>query len=270
MQEARIHPTAIVSAEAELAPDVVIGPYAVIEGAVKIGPGCIIKPYVHLIGPMTLGCNNQIYTGCIIGEAPQHLRYNNEDTRVEIGDNNVIREHVTIHRGTTQSYVTRIGNNNFLMAHSHVAHDCHLGNNCTLTNGALLGGHCVLADNVIVSGNAAAHQFVHMGRFAMLSGLSAATKDIPPFVVMQSFNVLCGVNVIGMRRAGIKTPNIDAVRKAFQILFRQGHTLPYSMAIVERDLGNFPEAIEMIEFIRHSARGVPVVEEHVRLQQEAA
>jgi UDP-N-acetylglucosamine acyltransferase len=258
---ARIHPTAVIAPEADLAADVEVGPYAVLEGAVKLGPGCVVRPGAHLVGPITMGRNNKVFSHAVIGEQPQHLRYNNEATRVEIGDNNIFREHVTVHRGTTQSWVTRIGNNNFLMANSHVAHDCQIGNNCLLANGALVGGHCVLEDNVMLSGNAATHQFVRVGRLALLSGVSGTTKDIPPFIIQQRINCIVGVNVVGMRRAGIPTSHIDAVRRAFHILYREQRVLPSALDQIEREIGDVPEVLEMLTFIRASTRGINLVNE---------
>jgi UDP-N-acetylglucosamine acyltransferase len=255
---ARIHPTALIAPEAELADDVEVGPYAVIEGRVCLGPGCVLRPYVHLIGPLTVGRENLIYTGAVIGERPQHLRYNDEPTGVEIGDYNVFREHVTIHRGTTHSWQTRIGSHNFLMAHSHVAHDCQVGSHCILANGALLGGHCVVEDNVYLAGNCAVHQFVRIGRLALLSGVSATTKDIPPFIMQQDINGVVGVNVVGMRRAGMPAPHIDAVRRAFHILYREGHLIPTALAKVEEEVGSVPSVAELLAFIRKSTRGIIV------------
>src|SRR5262249_6971786 len=175
-QSERIPPTAIISSEAELADDAVIGPYAVLEGAVRLGAGCVVRPYVHLCGPLTMGQGNQVYSGAVLGERPQHLKYNDEPTRLEIGDNNVFREHVTVHRGTNHSWATRIGSNNYFMAHCHIAHDCQVGNQCIFANGALLAGHCTIEDNVYLSGNCAIHQFVRVGRLALLSGCSISTK----------------------------------------------------------------------------------------------
>ena len=140
----RIHPTAVISPEAELADDVVVGPYAVIEGKVRVGPGSVLRPHVHLIGPLTMGRNNLICTGVVLGERPQHLKYGDEPTGTEIGDDNIFREHVTVHRGTTHSWQTRIGSRNFFMVNSHVAHDCQIGNQCILANGALVGGRASL------------------------------------------------------------------------------------------------------------------------------
>lgn len=263
-----IHPTAIISPQAELAGDVTVGPYAVIDGKVKVGAGCVIKGHAYLCGPLTLGRNNHVYPGAIVGEAPQHLKYANEPTTVEIGDGNIFREHVTIHRGTTARGRTSIGNNNFLMAGAHVAHDCELGNNCILANNALLGGHCTVADNVFLSGNSAVHQFSRIGRLALLSGCSGATKDIPPFVMQRGFNLVVGVNIIGMRRAGLSGEQINGVRKAFHIIFRSRLTVPEALARVDEELGDIDSVRELADFLRGSGRGVNI--SRARRHDEAA
>jgi UDP-N-acetylglucosamine acyltransferase len=255
-ESARIHPTAIIPPDADLGEDVEIGPYAVLEGPVTIGTGCVIRAHTHLIGPLTLGSNNKVFTGVVIGEQPQHIKYNGEPTRVEIGDNNIFRENVTIHRGTTATHLTRIGNNNFLMAGAHIAHDCVVGNNCILANGALVAGHCVLEDNVFLSGNSALHQFVRVGRLALLSGVSASTKDIPPFIMQQRINVVVGLNLVGMRRAGIPTAHIDGVRQAFHYIYREDSTLPVALAKCEHQFGTVPEVVELVQFIRAPGRGI--------------
>ncbi len=253
---ARIHASAVISPEAELADDVEVGPFVVIEGRVRVGPGCILRPYAHLVGPLTMGCGNTVYSGAVLGERPQHLKYNNEPTGVQIGDQNVFREHVTIHRGTTQSWKTVIGSRNFFMAGAHVAHDCCIGDGCILANGALLGGHCNVGDGAYLSGNCVVHQYVHIGRLALLSGVSGASKDIPPFLLQQSINTVHGVNVVGMRRAGLSVAQIDAVRRAYHIIFREGETTPHALARLERELGSVDVIREMIAFIRESKRGI--------------
>jgi UDP-N-acetylglucosamine acyltransferase len=252
----RIHPTAVVSAEAELAEGVEVGPHVVIEGRVRIGPDCRIRPHALLCGPLTMGRGNAVYSGAILGERPQHLKYNDEPTSVEIGDHNIFREHVTIHRGTTHSWVTRIGSHNFFMAGSHVAHDCTVGNRCILANGALVGGHCVLEDGVYLSGNSAVHQFVRIGRLALISGCSATSKDIPPFIVQQDINNVVGVNIVGMRRAGLDARQINGVRQAFRILFREGLPLTAAVARLEKELGENSAVAEMIAFLRKCPRGI--------------
>ncbi len=257
----RIHPSAIISPEAELADDVSVGAFAVIEGAVRIGPGCTIRPRALLCGPLTLGANNVVFSGTTLGERPQHLKYNDEPTSVEIGDGNVFRENVTVHRGTSHSWTTRIGNNNFFMVGSHVAHDCHIGNHCIFANNAAVGGHCILEDNVYLSGNSAVHQFVRVGRLALLSGCSGTTKDIPPFVIQQNIDTVVGVNVVGMRRAGISNERVTAIRQAFSILFRQRMLIPAALDRIERELGAIDVVAELVAFIRQSSRGINPVRE---------
>jgi UDP-N-acetylglucosamine acyltransferase len=258
-QSARIHPTAVVSAEAELAENVEVGPYVVIEGRVRIGAGCVLRPHAHLVGPLTMGTGNLVFTGAVLGEQPQHLKYSGEPTGLEVGDHNVFREHVTIHRGTSQSWTTRIGSHNYFMVNTHVAHDCRVGNRCILANGALVAGHCVLEDNVYLSGNTAVHQFVRLGRLALLSGGSYTTKDIPPFTMQQGTDNVVGVNVVGMRRAGMATADINAVRRAFRLIFREGLVLPAALARIEAELGAAGPVGELLTFIRASARGINVM-----------
>ena len=254
---AQIHPTAIVSPLAEIADEVLIGPYCVIEGEVCIGPGCVLGPYVHLIGSITMGPDNRVFTGAVLGEAPQHVKYLGEETRLEIGQGNIIREHVTIHRGTAfDRGVTRLGSQNFLMAGSHVAHDCIVGDRCQLANGALIGGHCILDDGCIISGNAGVHQHCRVGRLAMLGGASGTTKDVPPFMIQQGINCVTGVNVIGLRRAGVPSSSITAIKKAYHILFDESLALQTALERIEVQLGDVPEIRELVEFIRNSKKGI--------------
>jgi UDP-N-acetylglucosamine acyltransferase len=254
----------VIAPEAELADDVYIGPFVVIEGRVRIGPGCVIRPYVHLCGPLTLGSDNHVFSGAILGERPQHTKYRDEPTGVEIGDGNIIREHVTVHRGTTQSWTTRIGHRNFLMANCHIAHDCCIGNDCIIANGALLAGHVTIDDNAYLSGNCAVHQFVRIGRLALLSGCSTTVKDIPPFLMQQGINFLMGVNVVGMRRAGMSGQQIDGVREAYRQLFHEGQPMTTGMARLEHQLGHIDAVAELIQFIRTSKRGVSATRDRPR------
>ena len=252
----RIDPTAVISGEAVLAEDVEIGSYTVIDGPVRLGAGCVIGPYAYLCGPLAMGANNIVYAGAVLGERPQHMKYNNEATSLEIGDGNVFREHVTVHRGTTHSWKTTIGNQNFFMVNSHVGHDCKIGNGCILANGALIGGHCVIEDNVNLSCHSAVHQFIRVGRLGFLSDCSITTKDIPPFLVCQGVNSVIGINSIGMRRSGIPSDQITAVGQAFHILFRQGLVLPAALARLEEQLGPMPAIAEIVAFIRQSPKGI--------------
>jgi UDP-N-acetylglucosamine acyltransferase len=252
----RIHPTAVISPEAELAGNVTIGPHAVVEGKVIIGPDCILRSGAMLCGPLRLGRGNIVFSGTILGEKPQDLKYNDELTSLEIGDCNTFREHVTIHRGTSQSTPTRIGSHNLFLAQSHVGHDCVVGNRCTLSNGALVGGHCVISDNVYLSDNCAVHQFVHIGRLALLGACSITTKDIPPFVSQQYVNAVVGINVAGMRRAGMSKQQIQDVREAFRILFHEGLPLPAALDRLEEARAAKPAVEEMITFLRQCNRGI--------------
>jgi UDP-N-acetylglucosamine acyltransferase len=253
---AQIHSTAIVSAEADVGDGVRVGPYCVIEGPVTIGPDCEFGPHVHLVGPLALGRGNKVGTGAVIGTDPQHLGYKGQPTRTEIGDFNTFREHVTVHRGSHVDLVTRIGDRNYFMAHSHVAHDCRVGNDCVLANAVLLAGHCQLQDRVFISGSAALHQFVRMGRLSFLTGLEGVSKDVIPFVMVRDRFALAGVNVVGMRRAGMSASDTQAARRAFRILFRSELLLRPAMEQLERELGAHPVVAEMLQFIRQSKRGI--------------
>jgi UDP-N-acetylglucosamine acyltransferase len=255
---ARVHPTAIVSADAHVADGVTIGPYAVIDGPVTIGPDCVIGPHVHLVGPLVIGRANQVGTSTVIGTDPQHLGYQGQPTRTEIGDNNVFREHVTVHRGShAPGYgVTRIGNNNYLMAAAHVGHDCTVGNHCILANAVLLGGHCELQDRVFMSGSSAMHQFARMGRLSLLTGLEGVSKDVIPFVTVKNRYTVLGVNAIGMKRAGFSPADIRVAREAFRILYRSGLMLRVAIDRLAAEMGDHPVAAEILKFIRESRRGI--------------
>ncbi|MFO0929615.1 MAG: acyl-ACP--UDP-N-acetylglucosamine O-acyltransferase [Gemmataceae bacterium] len=251
-----LHPTAVIDPAAELGKDVRVGPFVVIDGPVRVGPGCDIRAGAHLFGHLTLGEGNVVHSHAVLGDAPQHLKFSGEPTRVEIGDFNTFREGVTVHRAAQPGGATRIGNRNFFMAYSHIAHDCVVGNNCVLANSAVVAGHAVLENNVTLSGNSAVHQFCRVGRLALISGISGTTMDHPPFMIGQKINTICGVNVIGMRRAGISNLAIEAIRRAFHIIYRSANVLPCSLAQLERELGHFDEVTELLQFIRNSKRGI--------------
>lgn len=257
----QIHPSAVVSADARLAPDVTVGPLAVIDGPVELGAGCVVAAQARLTGPLTVGPKNTFDTGCVIGGAPQHTAYAGEPTRVEIGAGNTFREHVTVHRGMPVGVgpgtgTTRIGDGNLFMAGAHVAHDCEVGSHGIYANGALLAGHVTTGDRVFLSGNSAVHQFCRVGRLALLSGTSASTKDIPPFWVVQNFNRVCGVNVVGMRRAGVTNAEINAVRRVFRTIYVERQLIPVAMMRAEAEYGGLPAVRELIDFVRSSKRGV--------------
>jgi UDP-N-acetylglucosamine acyltransferase len=252
-----VHPSAVVDSEAELSPDVRVGPYSIIEGPVRVGPGCVIEGHACLCGPLTLGRENFVGHGAVLGKSPQHKGYSGEHTTLTIGDENTFREHVTIHRGTPAGGgETRIGDRNFFMIGCHVGHDAHVGNGCTLVNGALVAGHVILDDDCILSGHTAVQQRVRIGRLAMLSGLGSTSKDIPPFVLQQGYNCVTGLNIVGLRRAGISAQSIAALREAFRVLYKEGRTLRAALDRIAEDLGAVPEVAEFVAFIRESTLGI--------------
>jgi UDP-N-acetylglucosamine acyltransferase len=245
-----------VSAEARLADNVVVGPHAVIEGKVAVGRGCILHPGAMVFGPVTLGRGNIICAGAVLGEKPQHLNYKNEPTGLRIGAFNTFHKNVTVHRAAVHSASTRIGSHNTFMANSHVAHDCAIGNHCTLGEGALLAGHCLLDDHVYLAENSAVHQFTRIGRLAILCACSITTKDIPPFIVQQYINAVVRVNVEGMCRTGMKREQIAAVLQAFRIVFEEGLPLPAALDRLE-NTGEAIDAVrEMMIFLRQCKKGI--------------
>jgi UDP-N-acetylglucosamine acyltransferase len=257
-----VHPSAVVSVEARLGEGVRVGPFAVVEGRVTVGPGSVIDPHARLIGPLVLGAENRVGTGVVLGGAPQHLAYAGEETALEIGDGNVFREYVTVHRGMPAGAgpgtgVTRVGNRNYFMVGSHVAHDCVVGDDCLFANSAVIGGHVHVGDRVLLSGNSAVHQFCRVGRLGLLSGASATSKDIPPFWILQEVNRVGGVNVVGMRRAGMAAAEILAVRRAFALIYKDGLPIPAAVLRMEAELGGYPAIRELVAFIRGSKRGIP-------------
>jgi len=250
-----IHPTAIIHPRAKVDPTVRVGPYAVIDEAVQIGANCIVGPHVHLTGHTTIGANNSFHTGCVIGDAPQDLKYKGDPTRLRIGDGNVFREHVTIHRSNKLEEDTVIGSNNFFMAHSHVAHNGNVGNHVILANGALLGGHAVVHDRAFISGNCLVHQFSRVGTLAMMQGGSAISKDLPPFCVALKDNEMCGLNVVGLRRANISAEDRLELKRLYHHLFRGGKNLREALASAPKDFTSAP-ARTLLEFVAAAKRGV--------------
>jgi len=258
----RVDSTAIISKEAEIDKDVIIGRHVIIEGQVRIGSGCILHHRAHLCGPLTLGNRNQVFTGAILGERPQHRTYNDEATSVEIGDDNVFRENVTVHRATAHSWTTRIGNQSLFMAGSHVGHDSQIGDGCILADRALIAGHCVLENNSYVGANSAVHQFVRIGQLAHLSLGSVMTQDLPPFSRASEFNTVNGVHTAGMRQAGRSQDEIIAVQRAFYILYQESNPLAYAIEKIDHEFPDVCAINALLGFIRQSKRGVVFGKKH--------
>jgi len=250
-----IHPTAIIDPSAVIDPSTVIGPYTVIGADVVIGKNNKIGPFC-VIENTTMGDGNDIIASAFIGVKPQDLSYKDEPTRVTMGNGNKIRECVTIHRSTNLEVPTSIGNNCLLMANAHVAHDCHLGNNIIAANSTGIAGHVVVEDRVVMSGMVGIHQFVRVGTMAMLSGGAMLPLDIPPYCIAQGERArLVGLNIVGMRRAGLARETIMEIRRAYKTLFRSGKRLADAMAELEA-AKPCAEVQHMIDFCRASKRGV--------------
>ena len=250
-----IHVTAVIHPKATLDSTVTVGPYAVIDESVTVGPNCRIGPHVHLTGVTSIGANNQFHTGCVIGDAPQDLKYKDEPTRLRIGDRNVFREHVTVHRSNKLTEDTVIGSDNFLMANSHAGHNVVLGNHIILANGALLAGHVTVADRAFISGNCLVHQFVRVGTLALMQGGSAISKDLPPFTVARGDNGICGLNTIGLRRAGFNSQQRLELKALYHQLFRSGKNLRAALAEAEQKHASEPAKI-LLSFLAGTKRGI--------------
>ncbi|HIE4217661.1 TPA: acyl-ACP--UDP-N-acetylglucosamine O-acyltransferase [Proteus mirabilis] len=226
-KSAVIHPSSIIEEGAVIGANVCIGPFCVIGSHVEIGEGTDIKSHVVINGHTRIGRDNQIYQFASIGEVNQDLKYRGEPTQVIIGDRNLIRESVTIHRGTTQGgNITKIGNDNLLMINTHVAHDCIIGDRCIIANNGTLGGHVTLGDYVIIGGMSAVHQFCQIGSHVMVGGCSGVAQDVPPFVIAQGNHATpYGLNIEGLKRRGFAKEDLHAIRNAYKILYRNGKTL---------------------------------------------
>ena len=250
-----IHPTAIIHPKARVDPSVEVGPYAVIDEGVEVSAECVIGPHVYLTGQSTIGARNRFFAGCVIGEAPQDLKYRNEPTGVRIGDENVFREHVTVHRSSKVAEHTIIGSENFFMANSHVAHNCRVGDAVILANGALLGGYATVADRAFISGNCLVHQFVRVGTLSLMQGGSAISKDLPPYTVSRDVNILCGLNIVGLRRAGISAAERQELKHLYRVLFREGKNLRAAMRMASEEFSTGPAKL-MLDFVAASKRGI--------------
>lgn len=251
----KIHPTAIIHGKAVLDPTVEVGPYAVIDADVVIGPNCQLGPHVYLTGHLVVGAGNRFHAGCVIGDAPQDLKYAGAPSGTRIGDRNIFREHVTVHRATAAGEETVIGSRNLLMAGCHVGHNSRLGNSIILANGSLLGGHAEIEDHAIISGNCLVHQFVRVGQLAMMQGGSAVSKDLPPFTMARGDNHICGLNTIGLRRAGVSDAERLELRRLYRVIFRS--RLKFRDALHQaRESCSSALGLLLIDFVAQSKRGV--------------
>ncbi len=253
-----IHATALVDPSAKVAEDVEVGAFVVIGADVEVGAGTVIGPHAVIEGPTRIGVQNQIFQFASIGAAPQDKKYNGEPTRLEIGDRNIVREFVTLNRGTTKDAgVTSIGDDNLFMAYSHVAHDCRIGNHCVLANLATLGGHVELADWVIMAGLSAVHQFCKVGAHAFIANNAAVTRDVPPYVMAVGQPAVAhSVNAEGLKRRGFEREQIRNLRSAFRVLYRSGLKLDEAAEKLAQLAKEQPEVQLIVDFLAQSTRSI--------------
>jgi UDP-N-acetylglucosamine acyltransferase len=253
-----IHPTAIIAADAILAADVEVGAYSIIGAGVELGAGCRIASHVAINGPTRMGANNHVFQFASIGEAPQDHSYKGEPTRLEIGDRNTFREGVTVNRGTTKDQgVTRIGNDNLLLAYSHVAHDCNVGSHCVFSNYVGLAGHVEVGDWVIFGAYSGVHQFAKIGAHAFLANNTAATYDIPPYFTAEGRPAVPRiVNEVGLKRRGFTTEQVRNIRNAFRVLYRSGLKLVEATEQLRTLAQSQPELQAIVDFLDRSERGL--------------
>lgn len=249
---------AIIHPSATIAPGVTIGPGTIIGADVDIGEGTWIGPHVVIEGPTKIGKNNKIFQFASVGDEPQDTTYKGEPTRLEIGDNNVIREYCMISRGTVKGGgVTRIGNGNFLMAYSHIGHDCILGDQIIMINYAALSGHVLVENYAIIGGYAAVHQFCHVGAYAFIARATYITKDVLPYVMIAGHtSSACGINTVGLRRRGFSSDAIDALRRAYKIIFRKGLTVQEAITELSLMQHETPEVTPLINALNQATRGI--------------
>lgn len=253
----QIHPTAIVSKKAKLAEDIQIGPYAIIGDNVVIGKACKIGAHCLIIGNTTIGKNCEIFTGAVIGSAPQDLKYKGEKNLLLIGDNNIIREYCTFNPGTGDGGKTCVGSNNLFMAYAHVAHDCFVGNNCVIANNGTLAGHVTVEDKAVVGGLVAIHQFVRVGELSIIGGCSKVVQDIPPYSTCDGHPArVYGLNLIGLRRCNINKESIRKLNHVFKILFNSGLSVKHALEKIEQEKESTVEVSYLIKFIKNSSRGI--------------
>lgn len=251
-ERAMIHPSA------KLAKGVTVGPGSFIGADVEIGEGTWVGPHVVIQGPTTIGKNNKIFQFASVGDEPQDITYRGEPTRLEIGDNNIIREYCMISRGTVKGGgLTKIGDGNFFMAYAHVGHDCIVGNHTIMVNYSALSGHVICHDYAIIGAYAAIHQFCHVGAYAFIARATYVTKDVLPYVMIAGHTTsACGINTVGLRRRGFSSSAIDHLRRAYKIIFRKGYTVQQAVAELEQMQVDCPEVIPMIDALNQSSRGI--------------
>lgn len=259
MESTNVHKTAVVHPDAKLGRDVTIGPYTVIGAKVAVGDGCRIGAHCIVDGQTTIGKNCQIFTGAVIGSAPQDKKYSgSDDVELIVGDNNIVREYVTMNPGTIDGgRKTVVGNNNLFMVNAHVAHDCIVGNNCVLANVGTIAGHVTVEDGAIIGGLSAVHQFVRLGRLSIVGGCSKVVQDIPPFSMCDGHPArVYNLNLVGLKRAKVPVSSVKALKQAFKLLFHSGLSKPTALEQIVKEVPSCPELDHLIFFAKTTERGL--------------
>lgn len=251
-----IHSTAVIDPRAEIESECEIGPYVVVEGPVKIRRGTRVMAHATLMGWTEIGEENEIHPGAVLGDAPQDKAYAGTESYLKIGSRNIVREFVQLHRGTAPGSSTVVGNDNYFMAGAHVGHNCKLGDQIVLANGALLAGYVEVGDRAFISGNCVVHQFVRVGELSLMRGLSGASRDVPPYSIVDWQHTVRGVNTVGLKRAGLDEQKIRRLKEAFRVLFRKGRNLGLAVRELETKKDLSPEVRKLLEFVEASKRGV--------------
>jgi len=250
-----IHPTAVVDPQAQIDASAEIGPYAIIGPHVRIGPRTRVMAHAFLTGHTTIAADNEIHVGAVIGHTPQHLGYKGAPCYTTIGERNIIREYVSIHGSFDEGGQTVIGNENYLMGFSHVGHDCRVGDRIVLCNGSLLSGHVEVEDQAFISGLVAVHQFVRIGRLVMCAGVSRANRDVPPFMMVYGDSEVVGLNLVGLRRAGISSDARAELKQAYRVLYEERRSLPSAINVLKSE-PHCPEVQHLIAFLEKTKRGI--------------
>lgn len=257
MSAVTVHPTAMVDPAAELGAGTVVGPYCIVAAGVSLGENCWLQQHVTLEGPLAVGRGNKFYAYCSIGQQTQDLKYRGEPTYLEIGDENVFREFVTINRGTTGSGKTRVGSGGNFLAYSHVGHDCTVGDAVIFSNNGTLAGHVQVGDHAVIGGLTAVHQFCRIGRFAITGGCSKIVQDVPPYMIADGNPAeVRGINQVGMERAGYSPEKIKSIKEAFRLIYRGKLNTGQAVAALREKLGASEEVQAIVRFIEESERGI--------------
>jgi len=252
-----IHPHTYIHPNAKLAENVKVDPFTVIHQNVTIGEGTWVGSNVTIMEGVHIGKNCRIFPGAVLGAVPQDLKFKGEETTVEIGDNTTIREYVTIHRGTRDRWKTTVGNDCLIMAYSHIAHDCSVGNNCIMSNNSQMAGHVIMADYAWIAGFTAIHQFVKIGQHAFIAGGSLVRKDVPPYIkAVRNPLSYGGVNSVGLKRRGFSLDKINQILDIYRIIYNKGFNTSKALEFIEEEMAASDERDEIISFIRDSERGI--------------